>query len=537
MSSARVVVVGSGPAAAGAVLALLAAGELDILVLDIGSTLEDTKHATVTSMAERTPDAWSLAELDEISQQPVVSKDGLPQKRSFGSDYPFRDLGQLRGIDYLSGANESPISSAFGGFSNVWGAQIMPFSRSTFDTWPVRWDDIAPHYTAVLDEVPLAGEPDDLLDAFPLLSERARALPPLSGGTKRVLANYERHRDRVRVAGVTIGRARLAFQAQDCVTCGLCMTGCPYGLIYSAAQTFARLRRESRLRYESGVLVTRVGEDPDGCVVTTRSLTTGTVASVTADRVFIACGGIGSTRLALGSIRTPPRELTMSESVQFAVPFVSRRSMGDPRHDHGFTLNQFNILVGFDDVDYHTSQIHCYPYNPSILNALPGPLRKPALNPVTSQMLARLTIGLGYLPSWASPPIHVAVGAAGAGDLPALTIGAPDAASKPLMLKRVMRRLKHIAPALDLYPVESALRLSAAAKSFHFGGSFPHRHDPAAGPTGTDLLGRPPGWQRIHLVDGAVLPSVPSTTFTLTVMANAHRIATGAVRTGDGGHA
>ena len=31
------------------------------------------------------------------------------------------------------------------------------------------------------------------------------------------------------------------------------------------------------------------------------------------------------------------------------------------------------------------------------------------------------------------------------------------------------------------------------------------------------------------MVDGAVLPSVPATTFTLSVMANAHRIASGAL--------
>jgi hypothetical protein len=106
-------------------------------------------------------------------------------------------------------------------------------------------------------------------------------------------------------------------------------------------------------------------------------------------------------------------------------------------------------------------------------------------------------------------------------DLPTLTIGSTETASRPLMLKRVMRRLKRIGPALDLYPVETALRLSASAKSYHFGASFPHRREPAAGSLGTDRLGRPPGWQRIHMIDGAVLPSV-----TLTVMANAHRIAT-----------
>ena len=42
----------------------------------------------------------------------------------------------------------------------------------------------------------------------------------------------------------------------------------------------------------------------------------------------------------------------------------------------------------------------------------------------------------------------------------------------------------------------------------------------------TDVLGRPGTWRRIHVLDGAVFPDVPATTFTLTVMANAHRIAT-----------
>jgi choline dehydrogenase-like flavoprotein len=32
-------------------------------------------------------------------------------------------------------------------------------------------------------------------------------------------------------------------------------------------------------------------------------------------------------------------------------------------------------------------------------------------------------------------------------------------------------------------------------------------------------------WDHIHLVDASVFPDVPATTFTLTIMANAHRIA------------
>jgi hypothetical protein len=40
----------------------------------------------------------------------------------------------------------------------------------------------------------------------------------------------------------------------------------------------------------------------------------------------------------------------------------------------------------------------------------------------------------------------------------------------------------------------------------------------------TDTLGRLPGWRRIHLVDASVLPDIPATQITFSVMANAHRI-------------
>jgi hypothetical protein len=68
------------------------------------------------------------------------------------------------------------------------------------------------------------------------------------------------------------------------------------------------------------------------------------------------------------------------------------------------------------------------------------------------------------------------------------------------------------------------LRLSAAGKSYHWGGSFGHAADGPA-PFSSDRLGRVGSWQRIHLVDASVFPTVPAMTFGLTVMANAHRIA------------
>jgi choline dehydrogenase-like flavoprotein len=40
----------------------------------------------------------------------------------------------------------------------------------------------------------------------------------------------------------------------------------------------------------------------------------------------------------------------------------------------------------------------------------------------------------------------------------------------------------------------------------------------------TDTVGRPYGMSYTHVIDATVLPSIPATTITLTVMANAYRI-------------
>ena len=61
------------------------------------------------------------------------------------------------------------------------------------------------------------------------------------------------------------------------------------------------------------------------------------------------------------------------------------------------------------------------------------------------------------------------------------------------------------------------------AGAFTAAAAFPMRASPAA--FESDLLGRPHGFTRVHAVDATVFPTIPSTTITFTVMANAHRIA------------
>jgi choline dehydrogenase-like flavoprotein len=76
-------------------------------------------------------------------------------------------------------------------------------------------------------------------------------------------------------------------------------------------------------------------------------------------------------------------------------------------------------------------------------------------------------------------------------------------------------------------PISRMLRVGLPGRGFHTGGTFPMRAHP--GPFEVDVLGRPHGFARVHVVDASVFPSLPATTITLSVMANAHRIGTAAI--------
>jgi ferredoxin len=521
-----VLIIGSGPAAAGAALALSRREDVAITVIDIGVRLDAEHRHVVERLASSEPALWERSLVERVSAQPVSSKSrGVPEKRSYGSDYPFRDVGQLAGLTAVDNATTSLISAAYGGFSTVWGSQVMPFTRSAFDTWPFDAAAMRPHYEAVLDEIPFAAEVDDLAEHFPLMRP-SDPLPRLSGRSRRVLDAYGRHRPTLNARGVTMGKARLAFRARDCARCGLCMTGCPYGLIYSAAQTFDALQRSRRVRQYSGLMAIEISEEAESASVVAQELATGRIRQFEADRILVACGAIGTTRLVASSLNLFDVNLPILESQQFALPVLSLRASVDPRQEPDFTLNQFNMLVAPDGDSADMAQLHFYTFNPAFIDGLPSLVRGRRMEKAQVEVLRRLSVVLGYLPSWRSPRMLVRL-RPGSGDwcLPEMHVSRESPPQgRNQMLRSVMARLVRSAPLLDLYPVLPMVRLAAGGKSYHWGGSFPHSAARSTGMT-SDRLGRVGPWQRVHIVDASVFPNIPAMTFALTIMANAHRIA------------
>ena len=73
-----------------------------------------------------------------------------------------------------------------------------------------------------------------------------------------------------------------------------------------------------------------------------------------------------------------------------------------------------------------------------------------------------------------------------------------------------------------LVPITPMLNLALPGGGFHFRWCIPD--GARAGLDQSDRLGRPAGLKRVYVVDSTVFPSIPATTITFTVMANAYRI-------------
>ena len=77
---------------------------------------------------------------------------------------------------------------------------------------------------------------------------------------------------------------------------------------------------------------------------------------------------------------------------------------------------------------------------------------------------------------------------------------------------------------MGFYPLSFLLKIGNFGRGFHAGGTF--KMSDNNNQLGTaDKWGRPYKFTKVHIIDSSIFPTIPATTITLTVMANAVRIA------------
>jgi choline dehydrogenase-like flavoprotein len=247
-----------------------------------------------------------------------------------------------------------------------------------------------------------------------------------------------------------------------------------------------------------------------------------------ADKVFVACGVLSTARIMLASLDAYERAIHALDNCYFLLPLVRYRGRPEAIQERLHTLAQVFIEVVDPAVGAHRAHLQVYTYNELFqeeMERMMGPLRG-ALPLIRRGALGRLLLIQGYLHSDLSARIRLVLRRAGPGAASLELAGEPNPKTPPA-LAALGRRLWAERGSLKGFPVSRMLRVGEPGRGFHTGGTFPMRAHP--GPFEVDVLGRPDGLTRVHVVDASVFPSLPATTITLSVMANAHRIGTAAI--------
>ncbi len=518
MSDPSIYIIGSGPASISCAQALVDDG-YPVVILDAGIELEAEQQQAVAALLA-SPN-WDEAALAPLKAGAHATVNGIPVKKLFGSDYPYREV--LAHLSVQANQVTTFASFAKGGLSNVWGAAVLPYRAEDIADWPITTVELEPYYKAVFDFMPLAAAHDDLMEMFPFHSDTYQPLTP-SWQAKRLLQHLNKHRAHLRAKGFTYGASRLALQAQPreeqkgCIYCGLCMYGCPHNAIYSAAQTLNHLVHKKQVSYVKNVVVDRVEEAGETVRIHAHDRLSGASQTFDAARVFLGSGVLPTAKILLKSLQQPGATLTMRDSQYFLLPLLGFHGAYYSSQVNLHTLSQVFIEIVDQALGNYPVHLQIYTYNELYTQALKHLLGKAYsfLQYPANLLLDRLMVTQGYLHSDISESAVISL----QGNTLAVERKVNPVATKTV--RTVVKKLYRNALSLGFVPLSPLLKIGNPGHGTHSGGTFPMRHNPEN--FETDIYGRPVGLRRVHIVDASVLPSIPSTTITLTVMANAYRI-------------
>jgi ferredoxin len=469
---------------------------VSVAMVDAGHALEESRLEVVARMGRQKPEEWAAEDVSLLKEGVEASSGGIPLKRLYGSKFPFAD----EGTGFVTEVRNAGVRASFarGGLSTVWGAGMLPFDRDDIADWPFPAEDLEAGYAGVLSFVASGG------------------MRPSRQGAA-FLRDASRSKEALARDGITVSQAQLAVEGGGCVRCGLCLYGCPYGLIYNSMSTVRRLQELPGFRYEPGFVVERLVEENGGVRVIGRG------RELLASRVLLGAGVLPSTAILLGSLGDFDVPVRVRDSFYFLFPLLRFQTIQGLAEERLHTLAQAFILMRDRSVCDSFVHFSVYGYNDLMVPALRAAGGRAAGGFAGAALASRTLVCGGYLHSNLSPGFSMAVRPGEGGRGYRIALDGDAAGDAERIARKAVGKLMKQSLRLRAVPLAPAMRFGEPGRGFHSGGSFPMRGERVR--HSSDREGRPFGFERVHLIDASCLPSIPATTITLPVMANAWRIA------------
>jgi choline dehydrogenase-like flavoprotein len=428
-------------------------------------------------------------------------------------------------------------STGLGGLGISWGANCFALEDFELDRIGIPASELRPYYDDVAREVGLSGRTDDSLT--PLIANLDRSLIqpplPLDSNAETILRRYDRSRAWYESRGFYLGQSLLAVlskpqhdrlaNAQN----DMDFWADVGRSVYRPRFTLERVAGASNFTHLTGFLVSRFGEDRAGVTVECQNVQTGAGTLFSSRKLLLAAGAINSARLALASLHAYGVRLPILCNPNHWIAAINLSMLGRAARDRRHSLSQLTILMKaeHDGPDYVLAQVYSYRslLMFRLLKDIPLPVRPGLL--FLRLIATAFTCVNVHFPDWPSPDRWIQLNESGSGSVLQASCLFSDSEQEWLHTneKRLLRSLVR----LRCIPLQVAKPIHGA--SIHYAGTLPYAPDAEERrPFTTGADGRLAGTANVYVADGSTWRYMPAKGLTLTLMANARRVANQALR-------
>ena len=499
-----VAIIGSGPAAFASALALRDLG-INFVVVDIGAAPSpETQEVIKAAVSQLKAGQRGLnIRITPKGSTTKADKGSIGQKTFFGDSFSYDETNSISFEN-----TRTRRSRAFGGFSTVWGATMLPFQASHLEFWEDA-DALRSAYRRIQSVVPVVGGIDNYENYGPL------GELPIRGS---MVENSSKKLKRIKSIDYQCGDMRLAVEVgkseKSCRECGSCIEGCPFGSIWSSGRGWREVVRLDHHEYIGNVEVEELIEA--GGRVQLHGMRREEEWVEVFDGVIVAAGPIGTSSLLLKSGLIDAIDIADSQTVFWpGVCFAARPSL-KPGRKTSFTLSHSYL-----DVESRAlkDKIHLqlYGWNSSIPQRLENMFSFTRFAP--KSLLAFLTQyvcnAILYFGENDSGSLTVTI------DEKGVSVVANDAKVRKAQ-KTQMKRISRVLRKNGIFLFRSVAQFATVGEGYHLGHGVGRKQVESF--SFAELEGKMVGCSRIYVVDSLTLPILPSGPMTFTMMANAYRL-------------
>lgn len=516
-----VIIVGSGPAGTHAALPLVEAGK-SVLMIDGGMTgppiLQEMPAMPYDQIRRTRENQWRWFLGEDLSSIPLAGLEGgLGGGMTSGNrKYVLEDADRLLPIERK---NAQVIQSlALGGLGAVWGAASAFFTRQQLDYIGLQTIDLDPLYTQVASTIGVSG---------PSGRDGVQSALPADHHVRAMQEKYDKHAAWFTEKNLTLTLPHSAVLTEDKSQRkanplrDMDYFSDPEQSVYRPEYTVRDMMRQPNFTLLGNRIVQSVREGGSSVTVACVSLDGATQESHTASRVILAAGAVNTARILLASKGMQGVDIPFVGKPHVFSAVFHPALLGKKGDDARFSLCQALLIdeQGEEGIEAGSAQLYSYRSMGlfrlvrSIPLPMPLALRAAAL---LSPALIVADIRFPALPGTNALRL----------DGETVKIRMSVSEEEKRRRKQTLARIHQGLRKLGTIPART-LTLPEGSSS-HYAGTVPI--DPTGNtPLSCSVDGHVHGMERVLVADASMFPRLPSLPHTLTIMANARRVASGVI--------